>query len=168
MSSVTFNDVLLAIELGKDIQDIQTLLQKATEVQSDRLCEWNKLRNIAEEYAIEHNIDVNKHLSNFDISNPKPVPTIAVSFDYLSGAMRNRSKENRSHEVARIVVDYNNMRFDGDETSQNRMARACLFMSDTEQVDWILADNTVVKVDKATLMHVGRLAGQKQAALWIK
>ncbi|MEC4091888.1 hypothetical protein [Pseudoalteromonas rubra] len=167
MSQITFNDVLLAIELGKDLADIQALLQQFIDTQSDLTNEWVKMRANAKEYAIEHNLDVEEYLSDFDASNPKPTD-IAISPEYLSIAMRERHKYMRAQQVERIVVDYNNMRFDGDETSQNRMARACLFMSDTEQVDWILADNTVVKVDKATLMHVGRLAGQNQAALWIK
>lgn len=57
--------------------------------------------------------------------------------------------------------------FDGDETSQTRMARSIVAMTDTETVLWVLADNTPVQVTKAELTEALRLAGEEQTRLWM-
>lgn len=58
--------------------------------------------------------------------------------------------------------------FDGDETSQTRMARAILVLSTgyAATIPWVLADNTTVEVDTAELTEALALAGQAQSALW--
>jgi len=57
--------------------------------------------------------------------------------------------------------------FDGDETSQTRMARAISIMNDTETVGWKLANNTFALVNKAELQEALRLAGQQQTQMWV-
>lgn len=60
--------------------------------------------------------------------------------------------------------------FDGDETSQNRMARAIIALNaaapDTT-VNWTLADNTVAQVGAAELTEALAIAGAAQAAIWV-
>lgn len=59
--------------------------------------------------------------------------------------------------------------FDGDETSQTRMARAILVLSTgaAAAVPWVLADNTVITADTAELSEALALAGAEQARLWV-
>ena len=83
------------------------------------------------------------------------------------------AKTDRAGEVSRITVDVDGMTFDGDETSQNRMARKVLSaqMSSiqmSEKTDWVLADNTVASVSYEQLAKACALAGQKQSELWVK
>lgn len=79
------------------------------------------------------------------------------------------AKSARQTEVDAIVVTTTDgKKFDGDEMSQTRMARAIVAMSDTDQIDWVLADNAVVKVNKALLSEALRLAGQAMTEIWVK
>lgn len=59
--------------------------------------------------------------------------------------------------------------FDGDETSQTRMARAIIALqaTSTPTVTWVLADNTVIEASAAELTEALALAGAAQAALWV-
>ena len=79
------------------------------------------------------------------------------------------AKSSRQQEVDRIVVTTTDgKQFDGDEASQTRMDRAIVAMAETDEIDWVLADNSVVKVNKALLNEALRLAGQEMTQIWIK
>ena len=84
-----------------------------------------------------------------------------------------KAKTDRAGEVSRITVEVDGMTFDGDETSQNRMARKVLSaqlsgIQMSEKADWVLADNTVASVSYEQLARACALAGQKQSELWVK
>lgn len=59
--------------------------------------------------------------------------------------------------------------FDGDETSQTRMARAITVLSTgaAASVPWVLANNTVIQATAAELTEALALAGAEQARLWV-
>lgn len=59
--------------------------------------------------------------------------------------------------------------FDGDETSQTRMARAIIALSTglAPSVSWVLADNSVIQATAAELTEALVLAGMAQAAVWV-
>jgi len=81
-------------------------------------------------------------------------------------------KQERAKAVAATVVlvdiDENTAYlFDGDETSQTRMARAMVTMTDTDVTPWVLADNTPVLVTKAQLAVALRKAAEEQTRLWV-
>lgn len=59
--------------------------------------------------------------------------------------------------------------FDGDETSQGRMARAIIALSTglAPSIIWVLADNSVIQATAAELTEALVLAGQAQAAIWV-
>lgn len=59
--------------------------------------------------------------------------------------------------------------FDGDETSQTRMARAIIALqaTGTPSVTWVLADNTPTLATVAELGEALALAGAAQAAVWV-
>lgn len=77
-----------------------------------------------------------------------------------------QAKRERSEAVANIVVEVDGMKFDGDETSQGRMARSAVAMTDEETITWVLHDNTIAQVTKAQLLQALRLAGEEQTRLW--
>jgi hypothetical protein len=58
------------------------------------------------------------------------------------------------------------MKFDGDETSQDRMARSIVALNDGETVQWVLADNTIAQVTKEQLRQALRMSGEAQTAIW--
>ena len=83
------------------------------------------------------------------------------------------AKNERADAVSKITVEVNGMTFDGDETAQDRMARAItMFTSSGLPADtttsWVLADNTVAQVTIGQLTQALLLAGQKQTELWTK
>ncbi|MGM8849575.1 DUF4376 domain-containing protein [Salinicola halophyticus] len=58
--------------------------------------------------------------------------------------------------------------FDGDEISQNRMARFVAMVEDGDAIRWVLADNSVIQATTAELKEALTLAGQAQAQLWVE
>lgn len=76
-------------------------------------------------------------------------------------------KADREAKVTAITVIVDGMEFDGDETSQNRMARA-VTASDSldDQTEWTLANNMEVIVTARQLKRACRLAGEAQTAIW--
>ena len=77
-----------------------------------------------------------------------------------------KAKAERAAYVAELVVTVDDMQFDGDETSQDRMARSIIALNDGETVQWVLADNTIAQVTKEQLRQALRLAGEAQTAIW--
>ena len=78
-----------------------------------------------------------------------------------------QAKAERADAVGKIIVEVDGMAFDGDEESQQRVARSIIALEDGETVPWVLYDNTIAEVTKAQLKQVLRLAGQKQSELWV-
>lgn len=88
----------------------------------------------------------------------------------IAGAARAKAKQMRQTLVDKIqVTTQSGKTFDGDETSQNRMARAILALqaTGTPTVTWVLADNTSTQATVAELSEALALAGATQAAIWV-
>lgn len=84
--------------------------------------------------------------------------------------LRSVAKRDRAQQVEAIqVTTQSGKTFDGDETSQNRMARAILALqaTGTPTVTWVLADNTSTQATVAELSEALALAGAAQAAIWV-
>jgi hypothetical protein len=84
--------------------------------------------------------------------------------------LREAAKQARAIAVDNIkVTTAAGHTFDGDETSQTRMARAITVLSTgyAASVPWVLADNTVIQADVAELTEALAKAGAAQAALWV-
>ena len=78
-----------------------------------------------------------------------------------------KAKSERADYVSKIVVEVDGMKFDGDEASQDRMARSVVALNDdNETVQWVLADNTIAQVTRIQLKQALRLAGEAQTAIW--
>ena len=75
----------------------------------------------------------------------------------------------RADAVAAITVTTTaGNTFNGDEASQNRMARSIVASSDTDTITWVLADNSTIQATKAELQEALRLSGEAQTALWVQ
>lgn len=76
-------------------------------------------------------------------------------------------KVDRQQAVEAITVEVDGLVFDGDELSQNRMARAVAAADAlTETTDWTLHDNSAVTVTVLQLKIACRLAGEAQTVIW--
>ncbi|AFU45669.1 hypothetical protein C380_09845 [Acidovorax sp. KKS102] len=94
----------------------------------------------------------------------------AQAAEAAASQAREAFKLARAEAVARITVTTQaGNTFDGDETSQSRMARAILALqaTGTPSVNWVLADNTVIDATAAELAEALALAGARQAELWV-
>lgn len=83
---------------------------------------------------------------------------------------RNVAKTQRELAVSQIqVTTTSGKTFDGDETSQTRMARAIIALqaTGTPETVWVLADNTPTMATVAELSEALALAGAAQAAIWV-
>lgn len=76
------------------------------------------------------------------------------------------AKKDREKYVSQIVVDVDGLKFDGDEVSQDRMARSIVALNENETVQWVLADNTVAQITKDQLRQALRLSGEAQTNIW--
>lgn len=81
-------------------------------------------------------------------------------------ALRIQFKLERQQKVNNIEVTYNGNIYQGDETSQNRMTRAILAMTDTETIPWITKDNKNVNLSKVDLSAILKQVGIIQTSLW--
>lgn len=76
-------------------------------------------------------------------------------------------KAERQQKIDAITVEVDGFIFDGDEVSQNRMARAVTAADQlTDTTPWTLHDNSVVTVTALQLKTACRLAGEAQTAIW--
>lgn len=81
-------------------------------------------------------------------------------------AARVNFKKQRALQVDNIEVSYKGNTYQGDETSQNRMTRAILSMTDTEVIPWVTKDNKIVNLSKVDLSAILKQAGIIQTSLW--
>jgi hypothetical protein len=108
-------------------------------------------------------------VETYEIPDPTPEE---IEAQQAAEALRLREewKQQRQQAVDAITVTVNGKVFDGDETSQTRMARAIIGMQAAQvaSINWTLADNTVTQATVAELTEALILAGQAQAALWVQ
>jgi len=89
--------------------------------------------------------------------------------DDLAAQQRSEFKDSRAALVAAITVTTAaGNTFDGDERSQERMARSITALDERETVLWVLHDNSVIDASRDELREALRLARAAQAALWVQ
>lgn len=107
------------------------------------------------------------------IAQAKAVDATSVKALLTETGKREAEKKNRDTRVSGIKVTTQSGRtFDGDETSQNRMARTIVALNAQPQdpvptITWVLADNTVAQVTAAELTEALALASAAQTAVWV-
>lgn len=94
--------------------------------------------------------------------DPEPTP------EEIAAQELEEAKRLRAQQVATIKVEVDGMIFDGDETSQSRMARALEVASITgmQSTVWVLADNTVAEVTVAQMQQALSKAMLEMGELW--
>lgn len=95
---------------------------------------------------------------------------IANTYRISLKKIREAAKEQRQVNVDSIIVTTTaGNSFNGDEISQNRMARAILALQSTgtPAILWVLADNLVIQASIAELSEALALSGAAQAAMWV-
>lgn len=101
--------------------------------------------------------------NGFPVVQEPPAPT--------ADQLRKIAKRGRAELVDAIqVTTQAGHTFDGDETSQSRMARAIVALAaagPSATVNWVLADNTVIDATAVELTEALALAGAAQAAIWV-
>lgn len=100
---------------------------------------------------------------------PLPAEEVKANTAAKIAHARAQAKARRAEAVEAITVTTAaGNTFDGDETSQNRMARAVIALNaaGVPSVPWTLADNSVVPATAAELAEALALAGAAQSALW--
>lgn len=75
-------------------------------------------------------------------------------------------KNNRQNIVENIEVTYNNVVYQGDEKSQDRLSRAIVGMDDDDTIEWTAKDNSKVVLLRSDLKQILRLAGIEQTKVW--
>ena len=95
-------------------------------------------------------------------------PTQAEKDAYSAQLAREQFKASRASAVLKITITTTagNV-FDGDETSQTRMARAISVLNDGENTPWVLHDNTAILATKEELKEALKMAGMAQSDLWV-
>jgi hypothetical protein len=116
-------------------------------------------------------------ISGWRVIAERPVPHDDYVFDgdvWVKKVVREKTREELKAErdlaVASIVVTTSTgKQFNGDETSQTRMARAIIAMqaANAQTITWVLATNDAVEVTVAELSEALVLAGQAQSAVWV-
>lgn len=100
----------------------------------------------------------------------EPVPefTPQNAADWLASTFPEIRKTQRDEAVKRITVTTTSSKeFDGDERSQDRMARAVALGQAGDTTQWKLADNSIASVTWEELREALYLAGQAQTAIWM-
>jgi len=91
-------------------------------------------------------------------NNPVPTPKQLYA----------QAKQDKILAVSQIkVTTTSGKAFDGDEVSQNRMARAVTASSVGDTTQWILADNTQASVTHEELKEALLLAGEAMTEIWM-
>ena len=125
-------------------------------------------------YRLEYWKDETLHYQWYegdDLLNEEGTEPDLEPVDETEEARLARLKAERAEAVSRITVTVDGMVFDGDETSQERMARTITAAVATGEdmtatTTWVLADNTVAQPTVDQLARALRAAGEMQTVLW--
>jgi len=104
------------------------------------------------------------------ITRPFTDVELSEKLEAEKALIREQLKQQRNEMVENIIVTTSTgKQFNGDETSQTRMARAIIAMqaANVQSTTWVLATNDAVEVTVAELSEALVLAGQAQSAVWV-
>ena len=76
-------------------------------------------------------------------------------------------KQDRQQKVDAIEVTYNDIVYQGDETSQTRMTKAITALPDDDTtIDWTAKDNSTQSLTRVDLKAILLDAGTQQSKIW--
>jgi len=93
-----------------------------------------------------------------------------IDYDLVQSEMEFNSELNkvRSVKAKNIKVTNNKISFDGDEISQQRMARKLLTLDAKEKVTWIDAEGNPKIISKEILKDILKQSSEKQTEIFIE
>ena len=98
----------------------------------------------------------------YKIENEEVIKTERVDSPYMAQV----KKQKRQNIVENIEVTYNDVVYQGDEKSQDRMSRAIVGMDDDDTIEWTAKDNSKVVLLRSDLKQILRLSGIEQTKVW--
>ena len=113
-------------------------------------------------------LDIENPISNIIENEDGTVTTVfreLIEDDFKSYNEQNY-KTIRQNIVDNIEVIYNEIIYQGDEKSQDRMSRAIVGMDDEDTIEWTAKDNSKVVLLRNDLKQILRLAGIEQTKVW--
>ena len=115
-------------------------------------------KSYAQENEIEYEINSNKDIEYY------------LGCKYLNNTVIEKDinvKYNIMTLVSEIEVIYQEVIYQGDETSQDRMSRAINGLpDDTTTISWKAKDNSIQELTRLDLKEILFLAGQEQTRIW--
>lgn len=114
--------------------------------------------------------DIYRIWSKGDMSNLMiDLPTLEEANTELYNHFRNLFKLSRSEIVNNLTVVVDGYTFDADEASQSRMKTAILSaLDDVETTHWVLADNSVVQLNRLQLQSALRASALAMSSIWLQ
>ena len=113
-------------------------------------------------------LDIENPISNMIENEDGTVTTVfreLIEDDFKSYNEQNY-KTIRQNIVDNIEVIYNEIIYQGDEKSQDRMSRAIVGMDDDDTIEWTAKDNSKVVLLRSDLKQILRLSGIEQTKVW--
>lgn len=113
-------------------------------------------------------LDIENPISNIIENEDGTVTTVfreLIEDDFKSYNEQNY-KTIRQNIVDNIEVIYNEIIYQGDEKSQDRMSRTIVGMDDEDTIEWTAKDNSRVVLLRSDLKQILRLAGIEQTKVW--
>ena len=113
-------------------------------------------------------LDIENPISNIIENEDGAVATVfreLIEDDFKSYNEQNY-KTIRQNIVDNIEVIYNEIIYQGDEKSQDRMSRAIVGMDDYDTIEWTAKDNSKVVLLRSDLKQILRLSGIEQTKVW--
>ena len=120
---------------------------------------------------------INNGYIMFDIENPisnnienEDGTTTTVFRELIEDDFRSYNEQNyktiRQNIVNNIEIIYNEIIYQGDEKSQDRMSRAIVGMDDEDTIEWTAKDNSKVVLLRSDLKQILRLSVVEQTKVW--
>ena len=114
-------------------------------------------------------LDIENPISNHIENEDGTVTTVfreLIEDDFKSYNEQNY-KIIRQNIVDNIEVIYNEIIYQGDEKSQDRMSRAVVGMDDYDTIEWKAKDNSKVVLLRSELKQILKLSGIEQTKVWL-
>ena len=126
-------------------------------------------------YRLEYWMEETLHYQWYegeDLLEGEGTEPVLEPVDESEEAELERLRAERAEAVSKITVEVDGMVFDGDETSQDRIARTITAATAAgydpdDTTTWVLHDNTVAEVTIKQLSEALLAAGLKQTELWV-
>jgi len=111
---------------------------------------------------------VTNHVGLTKINETQFKSKLAIKNMPTTEQLYKQAKNDKILAVSQITVTTTSGKvFDGDEISQNRMARAVTASNAGDTTQWILADNTQATVTHEELKEALLLAGEATIKIWM-